>query len=459
MLDRFFKLKENNTNIKTEILAGITTFMTMAYILAVNPQMLGSEMGANMNGQAVLIATALASFVGCLAMALLSNYPLALAPGMGMNAYFSFTVCGSMGYSYKVALFAVFVEGIIFIILSLTNVREAIINLMPMSLKNAVSVGIGLFIAFVGAKGANLIVDSESSLVTYQNFNDGEYHTYGITAALALLGIIITSVMLVKKVNGGIFYGIIITWGLGIVCELTGLYIPNSEIGMYSLIPDFSNGIGFSQYGKLFGEVFKGDFGEVDILDFIVVMFAFLFVDLFNTLGTLVGVAAKADMLDKDGKLPKAKEALLADAIATSTGAVFGTSTTTTYVESAAGVTMGGRTGLTALTTGVLFLLSIVLSPIFVAIPSFATAPALIVVGFYMIGCVTDINFNDMVEAIPAFLTIIVMPFAYSIAEGIAAGIISYTVIVLFSGKAKEKKLSPLMYVLTILFILKYIFL
>ncbi len=460
MLQKFFKLKENNTDVKTEILAGITTFMTMAYILAVNPSILGD---AGMDKNAVLIATALASFVGCILMALFSNYPFALAPGMGLNAYLAYTVClpkeaGGMGYSWEVALFAVFCEGLIFIILSATNVREAIFNAIPATLKSAVSVGIGLFIALIGAINAKLVINSDSTLLTYQHFDDN-YHTVGITAALALLGIIIIGVLLIKKVKGAILIGIISTWVLGIICELVGLYTPTPDAGFYSLIPDFSNGIGLSSFGKTCGKVFTLDFSSVKILDFIVVMFAFLFVDLFDTLGTLIGVATKADMLDKDGKLPRIKGALMADAVATSVGAVFGTSTTTTYVESASGVTEGGRTGLTAITTGLLFLLAIVLSPLFLAIPSFATAPALIIVGFYMIGNVVKINFDDMVEAIPAFLTIIVMPFAYSIAEGIAAGVISYTVLVLITGKAKEKKLSPLMYVLTVLFICKYIFL
>lgn len=460
MLERFFKLKENHTDIKTEVLAGITTFMTMAYILAVNPDILGA---AGMDKNAVLIATALASFVGCLLMALSSNYPFALAPGMGLNAYFAYTVClpkeyGGMGYSWKVALFAVFCEGIVFILLSLTNVREAIFNAIPTTLKTAVSVGIGLFIALIGAINAKLVVNSDSTLLTYQHFDD-KYHTVGITAALALLGIIIMAVLLIKKVKGGILIGIVVIWALGMICEAVGLYTPIPEEGFYSLFPDFSAGIGLTSFSKTFGKVFTLDFGSIKIIDFIVVIFAFLFVDLFDTLGTLIGVATKADMLDKEGKLPKIKGALMADAVATSAGAVFGTSTTTTYVESASGVTEGGRTGLTSIVTGLLFLLSIVLSPIFLAIPSFATAPALIIVGFYMIGNVVKINFDDMLEAIPAFLTIIVMPFAYSIAEGIAAGVISYTILVLITGKAKEKKLSPLMYVLTVLFILKYIFL
>lgn len=455
MLEKFFKLKENNTDVKTEVLAGITTFMTMAYILAVNPNMLSA---AGMDKNAVLIATALASFLGTLMMSLFANYPFALAPGMGLNAYFAFTVCGEMGYSWKVALFAVFCEGIIFIILSLTNVREAIFNAIPNTLKSAVSVGIGLFIAFIGAQNAKLIVKNDSTLVTYQHFSKN-YHTVGITAALALLGIIITAILLIKRVKGGILIGILVTWGLGMICEKTGLYTPIADQGFYSLFPDFSAGLGLSSLPKTFGQVFTLKLGSIKILDFIVVMFAFLFVDLFDTLGTLIGVATKADMLDKDGKLPRIKGALLADAVATSAGAVLGTSTTTTYVESASGVTEGGRTGLTSLVTGLLFLVSIVLSPIFLAIPSFATAPALIIVGFYMIGNVVKINFDDMVEGIPAFITIIVMPFAYSIAEGIAAGVISYTVLVLATGKVKEKKLSPLMIILTILFILKYVFL
>ena len=456
MLEKFFKLKENKTDVKTEIMAGITTFMTMAYILAVNPNILSA---AGMDAHAVLIATALAAFVGTAMMALFANYPFALAPGMGLNAYFAYTVVLNMGYSWQIALMAVFVEGIIFIILSLTNVREAIFNAIPMTLKSAVSVGIGLFIAFIGLQNAKIVVNSDATLLTYQSFKGDTFHSIGIGAILALIGVLITAILLVKRVKGGILLGIIITWILGIICELVGIYVPNPDAGMYSVIPSAIVSFDFSSFGQTFGQVFKADFSGIRILDFIVVMFAFLFVDLFDTLGTLIGVASKADMLDKDGKLPRIKGALMADAVATSVGAIFGTSTTTTFVESASGVTEGGRTGLTAITTGLLFLLALIFSPLFLTIPSFATAPALIIVGFYMMGAVVKINFEDMSEAIPSFLCIIAMPLAYRISEGIAIGVISWTLLNLLTGKAKDKKISILMYVLTVLFILKYIFL
>jgi AGZA family xanthine/uracil permease-like MFS transporter len=455
-MEKLFHLKENHTDVKTEVMAGITTFMTMAYILAVNPNILSA---AGMDAKAVLIATSLAAFVGTMLMAFLANYPFALAPGMGLNAYFAYTVVLSMGYSWQMALLAVFVEGIVFIVLSLTNVREAIFNAIPLTLKSAVSVGIGLFVAFVGLQNAKLIVNSDSTLLTYQHFKGETFHSVGIGALLTLVGVLLIAVMLIKNVKGAILYGIILTWVLGIICELTGIYVPDAEAGMYSVIPTAFVSFDFSSLGNTFGQVFNLDFTNFNIGNFIVVMFAFLFVDLFDTLGTLIGVASKADMLDEEGRLPRIKGALLADAIATSAGAVLGTSTTTTYVESASGVTEGGRTGLTAATTAVLFLLASIFSPLFLTIPSFATAPALIVVGFYMMGAVVKINFDDMTDAIPAFLTILVMPLAYSISEGIAIGVVSWTLINLLSGKAKEKKITPLMYVLTVLFILKYIFL
>ena len=454
-MEKFFHLKENHTDAKTEVMAGITTFMTMAYILAVNPNILSA---AGMDAKAVLIATSLAAFVGTMLMAFLANYPFALAPGMGLNAYFAYTVVLSMGYSWQMALLAVFVEGIVFIVLSLTSVREAIFNAIPLTLKSAVSVGIGLFVAFVGLQNAKLIVNSDSTLLTYQHFKGETFHSVGIGALLTLIGVLLIAVMLIKNVKGAILYGIILTWVLGIICELTGIYVLDAEAGMYSVIPTAFVSFDFSSLGNTFGQVFNLDFTNFNIGNFIVVMFAFLFVDLFDTLGTLIGVASKADMLDEEGKLPRIKGALLADAIATSAGAVLGTSTTT-YVESASGVTEGGRTGLTAATTAVLFLLASIFSPLFLTIPSFATAPALIVVGFYMMGAVVKINFDDMTDAIPAFLTILVMPLAYSISEGIAIGVVSWTLINLLSGKAKEKKITPLMYVLTVLFILKYIFL
>ena len=456
MFERVFKLSEHKTTVKTEVMAGITTFMTMAYILAVNPSVLSST---GMDSTAVLLATALASFLGTACMALMANLPFALSAGMGLNAYMAYTVVAGYGYSWQVALLAVFIEGLIFVVLSLTNVREAIFNAIPLTLKSAVSVGIGLFVAFVGLQNAKLIVNSDSTLLTYQHFKGETFHSVGIGALLTLIGVLLIAVMLIKNVKGAILYGIILTWVLGIICELTGIYVPDAEAGMYSVIPTAFVSFDFSSLGNTFGQVFNLDFTNFNIGNFIVVMFAFLFVDLFDTLGTLIGVASKADMLDEEGKLPRIKGALLADAIATSAGAVLGTSTTTTYVESASGVTEGGRTGLTAATTAVLFLLASIFSPLFLTIPSFATAPALIVVGFYMMGAVAKINFDDMTDAIPAFLTILVMPLAYSISEGIAIGVVSWTLINLLSGKAKEKKITPLMYVLTVLFILKYIFL
>ena len=455
-LDKIFHLKENHTDVKTEVMAGITTFMTMAYILAVNPNILSAS---GMDRGAVFTATALSAFIATCLMALLSNYPFVLAPGMGLNAYFTYTVVLGMGYTWQQALAAVFAEGIIFILLSLTNVREAIFNSIPMNLKHAVSGGIGLFIAFIGLQNAKIVVGNDSTLVSIFSFKssvaEGTFSSQGITVLLALIGVLVTAILLAKNVKGGILWGILITWILGIICQLTHLYVPNADLGYYSLLPDFSNGISVPSMMPTF---MKMDFSIVFSLDFVVIMFAFLFVDMFDTLGTLIGVASKADMLDKDGKLPKIKGALLSDAVGTSVGAVCGTSTVTTFVESASGVAEGGRTGLTSLVAGVLFALSLLLSPIFLAIPSFATAPALIVVGYLMLTSVTKIDFNDMTEAIPCFIAIIAMPFMYSISEGISMGVISYVVINVITGKAKEKKISLLMYILAVLFILKYIF-
>lgn len=460
MLEKLFKLQKNGTDAKTEILAGITTFMTMAYILAVNPSIL-AETG--MDQGAVFTATALASLIGTLLMAFIANYPFALAPGMGLNAYFAYTVVLGMGYSWQLALTAVFVEGIIFIVLSLTNVREAIFNAIPKNLKAAVSVGIGLFIAFIGLQNANIVVGGSTLLELYSldgynaaNGVEATFHDVGITVILAIVGIIITAVLVIKNVKGNILWGILITWILGIICQMTGLYVPNPEAGFYGLLPDFSNGLSVPSLSPIFG---KMEFEGIFSLNFLVVIFAFLFVDMFDTIGTLIGVSSKADMLDENGRLPRIKGALLADAVATTAGAVLGTSTTTTFVESASGVTEGGRTGLTAFTTAVLFGLSLLLSPIFLAIPSFATAPALVVVGFYMLTNVVNIDFNDLSEAIPCYICIGAMPFFYSISEGISMGVISYVALNIFSGKIKEKKLSVLMYVLAVLFILKYIFL
>lgn len=460
MLEKFFKLKENGTDVKTEILAGITTFMTMAYILAVNPSILAAT---GMDQGAVFTATALASLIGTLFMAIFANYPFALAPGMGLNAYFAYSVVLGMGYKWEVALTAVFIEGIIFIILSLTNVREAIFNAIPMNLKSAVSVGIGLFIAFIGLQNANIVIGGATlvelfSIDGYNQVNgvEASFSDAGITVLLAVIGVIITAILVVKNVKGNILWGILITWILGIICQISGIYVPNAELGFYGLLPDFSSGLSVPSIAPVFGKL---DFSGIFSANFIVVIFAFLFVDMFDTIGTLIGVSSKADMLDENGKLPNIRGALLADAVATTAGAVLGTTTTTTFVESASGVSEGGRTGLTSVTTAILFGLSLFLSPIFLAIPSFATAPALIVVGFFMLTNVVNIDFQDVSEAIPCYICIVAMPFFYSISEGIAMGVISYVVLNLVTGKFKEKKISALMYVLAILFVLKYLFL
>ena len=454
MLNRLFKLKEHNTTVRTEITAGITTFMTMAYILAVNPSILSD---AGMDPTAVLLATCLASFIGTACMALMANLPFALSAGMGLNAYLAYTVVLGFGYPWQVALLAVFIEGLIFILLSLTNVREAIFNAIPFSLKHAVSVGIGLFIAFIGLQNAGLCIPNSSTLVTIVSFRT-DFNTAGICALLAIVGTFLTAILYIKRVKGSILIGILGTWILGILCQLIGLYVPNAEAGFYSLLPTFSM-TDFSKLGETFGQCFNVDLNGVGIFNFIVVIFAFLFVDMFDTLGTLIGVSTKANMLDEDGRLPEIKPALLADAIATSAGAVLGTSTTTTFVESSAGVAEGGKTGLTSMTTAVLFLVSMLFAPIFTAIPSFATAPALIIVGFLMFGNIAQLKLTEenYTSAIPAYLCIIAMPLFYSISEGISIGVISYVLINLICKKAKE--ISPVMYVLAVLFILKYIFL
>ena len=460
MLEKVFKLSENKTDAKTEILAGITTFMTMAYILAVNPSILSAT---GMDSGAVFTATALAAFIGTLLMAIFANYPFALAPGMGLNAYFAYTVVLGMGYSWEYALTAVFAEGIIFILLSATNVREAIFNAIPQNLKAAVSVGIGLFIAFIGLQNAKIVIGGSTllQLFSVDKYNEvngvsASFNDVGITVLLAIIGIIVTGILVVKNIKGNILWGILITWLLGIICQFTGLYVPNADLGFYSLLPNFSNGLSIPSLSPIFCKL---DFSGIFSLNFIVILFAFLFVDLFATIGTLIGVSAKADMLDENGKLPRIKGALMADAVATTVGAVIGTSTTTTFVESASGVSEGGRTGLTSVTTAILFGLSLFLSPIFLAIPSFATAPALVIVGLYMLTNVTNIDFNDMSEAIPCYVCIIAMPFFYSISEGISMGVITYVALNLITGKAKEKKVSILMYVLAVLFVLKYVFL
>lgn len=428
--EKQFKLKEHGTNAKTEVLAGITTFMTMAYILAVNPGML-SETGMNIGG--VFTATALSSAIACFMMALMANYPFALAPGMGLNAFFTYSVVFGMSRSWQFALTAVFIEGIIFILLSFFNVREAIFNSIPMNLKKAVSVGIGLFIALIGFVNAGIVVTGDGTILGLGDLLSNQ-------ALLALLGLIITGILLAKKVKGALFIGIIATTLIGIPLGVTQL--PSG--GILSLPPSVKD------------VAFKFEWANIFTWDMLIVVFSFLFVDIFDTIGTLIGVASKADMLDEEGRLPKVKQALLADAIGTTVGACLGTSTVTTYVESASGVAEGGRTGLTAFTTGVMFLLALILSPLFLMIPGAATAPALILVGLFMMSPIKEIDLDDFTEAIPAFLTIVMMPFAYSIAEGIVFGMVSYAVLKTLTGRHKE--VSVTMYILAVLFILKTVF-
>ena len=451
MLEKFFHLAENGTTLRTEVIAGITTFMTMAYILAVNPAILSC---AGMDGGAVFVATCLGAFVGTMLMAFLSNYPFALAPGMGLNAFFAFTVCGQMGYPWQLGLAAVFVEGILFIILSLTSVREAIFNAIPMGLKCGVSAGIGLFIAFIGLQTSKFVVDNPATLVGIYNFKaaiaDGSIRSTGMGVILCILGVFLIGFLMAKKVKGAILIGIVGTYLATIICQMTGLYVPNPAAGMYSAYPNFSS-FGIPSISSTFC---KFDFSQLFTFNFVTIMLTFMFVDLFDTLGTLIGVASKADMLDKEGKLPRIQGALLADSVATVAGAVLGTTTVTTYVESSAGVVEGGRTGLTAVVTGFLFLISLVFAPVFLAIPGFCTAPALIVVGFMMFSGLLKVNFDDIGEALPAYIAAIAMPFFYSISEGISMGVISYTWINLAAGK----KVSGVIIALTVLFVLKYIF-
>ena len=440
-IEKCFKLKENKTTFKTELMAGLTTFMTMAYILVVNPSILSTT---GMDAGALLTATCIASALGTFFMAFFANYPFVLAPGMGLNAYFAFTICAQKGYSWHVALAAVFIEGIIFIILSAINVREAIFNAIPANMKKAVSVGIGMYIAFIGLQNAGVVINNASTCVSL-----GDVKT--VPVALALIGTIITLVLVIRKVKGALLVGILITWILGIICQLAGVYVVDVEAGVYSLIP---TGL-ISAPPSIAPIAGKLSFSGISIFDFIVVIFAFLFVDLFDTLGTLIGVSTKAGFLDKEGKLPRIKGALFTDALATTVGAVLGTSTVTTFVESASGVSDGGRSGLTALTAGVLFLVALLFSPILTTIPSFATTPALVVVGLMMVENVRDIDFSDYTEGFPAFMTILMMVVCYSISEGLVFGVISYVLLKLFGGKKNE--LNPVIVIIAILFFLKLI--
>lgn len=432
MLDRVFKLTENNTNVKTEVIAGMTTFMTMAYILVVNPSILGD---AGMDKDAVFAATAIAAFIGSCIMGFLANYPIALAPGMGLNAFFAYTVVLQMGYSWQFALCAVLIEGVIFILLTVTNVREKIIDCIPGVLKHAVTAGIGLFIAFIGLVNAG-VVEGGGAILQLGNMQSP-------TVLLAILGLVIAAVLLSKNVKGTFLLAMVVTTAIGIVAGLVQL--PNALV---SSVPSLK---------PVFLQAFSVPMNQIFSLDMLIVVFTFLFVDLFDTVGCLVGVASKGNMLDENGKLPKAKQALFADAIATTTGSLLGTSTVTAYVESAAGIGEGGRTGLTAVTTGILFLLSLFFAPIFTSIPPQATAPVLILVGVMMASSLLEIDFSDFTNAIPAFLTFAMMPLAYSIADGIIFGIISFTILKLSTGKRKEVNISLIF--LSIMFILKFVLL
>lgn len=453
MLEKIFKLRENNTTVRTELIAGLTTFMTMVYILALNPTILSAS---GMDAGSVLTATAVASAIACFCMAAFSNKPFALSAGLGLNAYFAYTICGTMGYSWQAALTAVLIEGIIFIILSLTNIREAIFNAIPGPLKVAVSVGIGMFITFIGLQNAHVIVNNDSTLVGLFSFKsalaDGTFSSEGITILLMLIGTILIFYLLKKNVKGYMLWGILVTWLLGIICQLCGLYKPNPDAGFYSVLPTAV----VSAPASMAPTMFKFDFAFIaeHPMDFFVMMFSFLFVDVFDTLGTVIGCASKSGMLDENGKLPGIKGVLLADAVGTVVGACCGTSTITTFVESSSGIAEGGRTGLTSVTTGVLFLLALFLSPLFLTVPSFATAPALIVVGFLMMQQVSKIDWSDLVDAIPCFICITMMAFAYSISEGISFGVISWVILHVLCKKTDET--SVLMYVLAVIFVIKY---
>ena len=451
-LDKFFKLKENGTNVKTEIMAGITTFLTMAYILAVNPTMLEA---AGMDRGAVFTATALSAVIATVVMGLIANYPIALASGMGLNAYFAFSVCIPLAQQgvadpWKIALTAVLVEGVIFIILSLFRFRETLVNTIPENLKYGITAGIGLFITIVGLKGAGIVIADASTLVALGDVRTPQF-------VLAFVGILIIGAMMYYKVKGAILWGILITWVLGIGAELIGWYQVDIDAGVYSLIPQIHSA-GDLLPQSIAPTFFKFDFSYVakNFFNFAVIVFSFLFVDLFDTVGTLVGVASKGNMLDKDGKLPRVGRALMADAVGTVAGSILGTSTVTSYVESSAGVAQGGRTGLTALTTAALFIVALFLSPVFLAIPSFATTPALVVVGLLMMASILKMKFEgDMADVLGGFVAIIMMPFTYSIANGIMFGMLTWIILKVVRGKIKD--IHPVMIVVGLLFIARLV--
>lgn len=449
-MEKLFKLKEHNTTVKTEVMAGITTFLTMAYILAVNPNMLSAS---GMDSGAVFTATALASALATFIMAFWANYPIALSAGMGLNAYFAYTVClgqlNGIEDPWKIALAAVLVEGIIFIILSFFKLRETIVNAIPENLKYGITSGIGLFIAFVGLKGAGVVVSDDSTLVALGNFGRPE-------VALCLIGILVIAVMNHYNVKGSILWGILITWVLGIIAQLTGWYVVDPDAGAASLIPSLSAS---SFIPPSISSTFcKFDFAWIGshVSEFVVIVFSFLFVDMFDTIGTVIGVAEKADLLDEDGNLPRVGRVLMADAIGTVAGSMLGTSTVTSFVESSSGVAEGGKTGLTAMTTGILFLVALFLSPIFLAIPSFATAPALVIVGFFMASSIKEMEFDgDLADAVGGYLAFLMMPLTYSIANGIMFGVLAWFIIKVCTGQLK--KIHPVMYIVCALFIIRVI--
>ncbi|HKK95294.1 MAG TPA: NCS2 family permease [Anaerovoracaceae bacterium] len=446
-MEKFFKLKEHNTDVRTEIIAGATTFLSMVYILAVNPSILSA---AGMNPAAVFTATAVSAAFGSILMAILANYPVALASGMGLNAYFAFSICIPLAEAgiqdpWKIALAAVLVEGIVFVILSFFNFREKLVNDVPANLKYAITSGIGLFIAIIGFEGAGIVADDPATLVSLGNVGSPQF-------ILAMVGLLLIAVFNHFNFKGFVLLGILATWVLGMIAQASGWYVVDIEAGVYSLYPSFSG-----SFLPSAPSTFAFDFGWVGghMLEFAVIVFSFLFVDLFDTVGTLIGVASKADLLNEKGELPNAKGALLSDAVATIGGACLGTSTVTSYVESTAGVAAGGRTGLTAATSGVLFILALFLSPIFLAIPGFATAPALIYVGLLMISSLKNMSFtDDIADTVGGFLALVAMPFTYSIANGIMFGILSWVILKICTGKSKD--IPMVMWISFALFIIRF---
>jgi len=445
MLERWFKLKENNTNIQTEMLAGLTTFMTMAYILIANPQILSV---AGMDPGGVFTATALAVIMGTVLMAFMANYPFVLAPGMGLNAFFAYVV--AVQFSWQIALLAVFLEGVLFIILCAFNVRDAVFDAIPQGLKYALTVSIGLFIAFIGMQASGIIVTNPATMVELGNLND-------LRVILALVGLLLTGVLVARRVKGALFFGIVLTYLLGVVCQITGVYQVDPGAGMYSLFPQ-----GIVQLPPSIREVSlsaaltSADFSNFPFWDFALVVLAFLFINVFDTVGTLIGLSEKSGFLDNNGKIPRGKQAVMVNAISTAGGALLGTSTTTTYIESAAGITEGGRTGLTALTTAGLFVIALLFAPVFSIIPAFATAPALIIIGVFMAESVVKVNFDDFTEAMPVIITILFLLLTFSVSYGLAFGMISYVALKILSGRGDET--NTVMVIMAVIFLLGLIF-